>query len=576
VKSSLRKSVSGSSWGRWSLAAATAAGLTLSANAPVQAAVTPDASVTVVAVGDPVLTFQTMAQTFKAQHSGLLTEVDLHYGNTWFASAVKAQVWTATPQGALIGSPTVVPAQAIVPFTADWHAFKLPSPGVAVQAGQSYAVALTSAVAGSNRWSYNTMAGYTDGTMLVLSRGSWMSPGLASGSAFLFKTFVQTSSGLVVAFDNAAGATAPEGTVPVMTGTYSGANGSVTFQADHGTVSQGATAGTWSWTGDRYDEDTAPSSVTVTVTDASGASKSTTFPLSIKAVNPTAGITTGAPGTAAMSTSSLSRPEGSSLTLSGTATTPDPADQAAGFTYTWTATKDGAALGSPTTGPSYTVPTDEGVYVVTVRAKDDGGNLSDPASVTVNMTEIKPTAKITSIAPADPWLNITAPQETLNFSGSYSDPAPEAHTFRWDFGDGSSSPLLNAAHAYAFPGTYTVTLTVWDDEGVAGTATAQVTIQTTQQSLATMIAYVQSLSSLNKGEQDSLVAKLNAASDASARGNNTAAHNDLNAFLNELDADLNTGKITAAAYNTLRADTHAVQAALGTLNRFLEWWPPAA
>jgi PKD domain-containing protein/FIMAH domain-containing protein len=575
VKSSLRKSVVGSSWGRWSLAAATAAGLMLSANAPVQAAVTPDAAVTVLGVNDPVLTFQTMAQTFKAQHAGLLTEVDLHYGNQWFASAVKAQVWNATPQGTLTGPPTVVPASALVPFTTDWHAFKLSS-GVAVQAGQSYAIVLTSGSAGSNRWSYNTRAGYTDGTMLVLSRGTWTSTGLASGSAFLFRTFVQTSSGLVVAFDNAAGSTASEGTAPTMTGTYSGANGTVTLQADHGTVSQGATAGTWSWTGDVYDEDTAPSSVTVTVTDASGASKSTTFPLSIKAVNPTAGITTGAPGTAAASTASLSRPEGSSLTLSGTATTPDPADQAAGFTYTWTATKDGVALGSAATGPSFTLPVDEGAYVVTVRAKDDGGNMSDPASVTVNMTEVKPTATITSIAPADALLNIIAPQETLNFSGTYSDPAPEAHTYRWDFGDGSSSPSLKAPHAYAFAGTYTVTLTVWDDEGVAGTATAQVTVQTTQQSLAAMIAYVQRQSSLNKGQQNSLVAKLNAASDASARGSSNAAHNELNAFLNELDADLNTGKITAAAYNTLRADTHAVQAALGTLNRFLEWWPPAA
>ena len=55
-------------------------------------------------------------------------------------------------------------------------------------------------------------------------------------------------------------------------------------------------------------------------------------------------------------------------------------------------------------------------------------------------------------------------------------------------------------------------------------------------------------------------------------GDSTAATNQLNAFLNELQAYNNSNKVSVAAYNTLRADVHTVEAALGTYNRFLGWW----
>ena len=560
------------------LAVVAAAGLTLGLSSPATASVAVDAQVaaTVPTAFNSVMTFKTMAQTFTAVHSGQLTEVDVYAGMGNFANTLKVQVWNVQA-GVPFSAATSVTVADHYGFTPDWHPVVLTT-RVPVQAGQQYAIVAVAGLANYLRWGYNGTAGYAPNKMLVLSGSTWAQfTTLPSGSAFNFKTFVETSSGPALSIaPSTSAASAPEGAAATMNGTFQGNVGAVTLAADHGTVAPGATAGTWKWTGDVYDEaNAAPAAITVTVTDSTGAAKSTTFSLTITGVKPTAGISAGATrqATSASTTASLATPEGSSLTLNGWAKADDPSDQAGVFIYTWNATKNGAAL-APSTGGSYTVSTsDEDTFVVSMTATDDGGMTSDPVSVTVVGAEIQPTATITSISVADPALTFVAPQATLNFAGSYVDPAPEAHTFRWDFGDGGSSTSLSASHAYAAGGTYTVRLTVKDDEGVAGFATATVKVLNAQQALASMVAYVQGLSSLNKGQQNSLVAKLNAAADSIARGNNNAAHNQLNAFINELDADLKTGKVSNAAYNSLRADAHAIQGSIGTYNRFVEWWP---
>ena len=39
--------------------------------------------------------------------------------------------------------------------------------------------------------------------------------------------------------------------------------------------------------------------------------------------------------------------------------------------------------------------------------------------------------------------------------------------YLWEFGDGESSSEFNPVHVYKMPGVYTVSLTVWDDDGTA-------------------------------------------------------------------------------------------------------------
>lgn len=56
---------------------------------------------------------------------------------------------------------------------------------------------------------------------------------------------------------------------------------------------------------------------------------------------------------------------------------------------------------------------------------------------------------------------------TINFTDASTDGAAPITSRTWDFGDGASSNLLNPSHTYTTAGSYTVTLVVTDQNGVA-------------------------------------------------------------------------------------------------------------
>jgi PKD domain len=68
----------------------------------------------------------------------------------------------------------------------------------------------------------------------------------------------------------------------------------------------------------------------------------------------------------------------------------------------------------------------------------------------------------------------------VSFDGGGSTDNLGIASFSWDFGDGSSRVGGPTTHAYADPGVYTATLTVWDYSGNSATATRVITVRDTQ------------------------------------------------------------------------------------------------
>jgi PKD repeat protein len=73
-----------------------------------------------------------------------------------------------------------------------------------------------------------------------------------------------------------------------------------------------------------------------------------------------------------------------------------------------------------------------------------------------------------SYSPTKPQTN-----ETVTFDASTSyDPDGAVVSYTWEFGDGTTSTGITAAHSYAMEGSYTVTLQVTDNDGFSGDARA--------------------------------------------------------------------------------------------------------
>ncbi|MCP4017148.1 MAG: PKD domain-containing protein, partial [Delftia sp.] len=115
-----------------------------------------------------------------------------------------------------------------------------------------------------------------------------------------------------------------------------------------------------------------------------------------------------------------------------------------------------------------------GIYDVTVTVSDGyGGEASD-----VCQTEIVqlPAYNVAPEAEAGgPYTGGMEQAVVFDGSGSY-DLNLDTMTYSWDFGNGETGSGVSPSYTWHDAGTYTVTLTVTDPEGLAGTDTAEVRI----------------------------------------------------------------------------------------------------
>jgi PKD repeat protein len=125
-------------------------------------------------------------------------------------------------------------------------------------------------------------------------------------------------------------------------------------------------------------------------------------------------------------------------------------------TWTWL-WKFGDATTSTDQDPTHTY-TGLGSYDVTLVAGN--ANCSDSVKHTVIVTPIPPVANFDSIPSGCEPLNIDINNTSLNTN-------TPGTTYKWDFGDGSTSTAKNPTYTYFDPGTYRVELTVTGPGGTS-------------------------------------------------------------------------------------------------------------
>ena len=175
--------------------------------------------------------------------------------------------------------------------------------------------------------------------------------------------------------------------------------------------------------------------------------------------------------------------------------------------------------------------------------------LADPVEIAVESETAAPVAAVDG-----PYAALENESITMSGAGS-TDPDGDALTYDWTFGDGQTGTGVSVAHDYETGGTYQIRLVVTDIRGLADTVTTQAVIQTPAQAAGDAITMIQQLvadGSLNKGNANALIAKLQAAIASLGNGDTNAAIGQLNAVINQINDFETQGTLSSGDAAELR------------------------
>ncbi|UCE38008.1 MAG: PKD domain-containing protein, partial [Thermoplasmata archaeon] len=123
-----------------------------------------------------------------------------------------------------------------------------------------------------------------------------------------------------------------------------------------------------------------------------------------------------------------------------------------------------------------------GNYTVTLTVTDDDGATDSHEVIVIVEEGDPPPENLPPVAMAEPPVQIVYVGEEAWFSGNCSyDPDGYIVTYHWNFGDGISKGGVTVKHVYHYPGNYTVSLTVTDDDGATDCDTVMVIVRKLQE-----------------------------------------------------------------------------------------------
>jgi len=203
--------------------------------------------------------------------------------------------------------------------------------------------------------------------------------------------------------------------------------------------------------------------VTLTVTDANRATGSSKAEISVNNLPPVAEFVVdtraGEPTV----------PTGGTIELDASASK-DQSPDGKIVSYEWDLNGDGS-YDESTVEPRYATSfSDDGEYTVHFRVTDDDGAFAVADPITIRVTNRNPECSFgwTPEIPTD--------AQEVSFHVTARDPDGEIVSWTWGFGDETTLAEQLPTHHFDDDGTYTITLTVRDDDGAEGCYTKQIRV----------------------------------------------------------------------------------------------------